>query len=438
MGAPDARISWVHNAGCSRRLFFGFLMLLAGAPAADSDPDSRMVPRVPGPFNAPGSPIQFGQLFDKGIPDDLIEHGRGIVWNSPQVIPGVINIYYSPAYRLFGKPPAHYASWIEWLYANHPDWIVYRDDGVTVAYEFANTKYPPFDIANEAAVSYYLDAVGNAAKGHQAVGFDNVSVGNAWGASVVYANPTHILCPVGKHPSCGGTAKRIWSGATDGSDLAFANDNLNYLAAARNAFHGKGLALFCNNNESAGRNPTPLQTRAAEICDGNMDEGFVYEGCFGTRPRFFIDRTWSLIEGSSTVDAKGWWFAVVYTCGDSVADWSKAEADWTIANYLLMIGNPDRNYLSIAPRGSRDYVAYPSYLSPAIGTALEAPPAAGCAPDCRRNYSNGFVVVDPSSTESVTYDVSGSACRDIWGGRVPRGRHALPPASAVVILGCRS
>jgi hypothetical protein len=232
--------------------------------------------------------------------------------------------------------------------------------------------------------------------------------------------------------------KRKWSGATDGSDLAFANDNLGYLAAARQAFHRKRLSLFCNNNESANRNPTPLQTRAAAICDGNMDEGFVYDGCSETRPRFFLDSTWSQIEASSAADAKGWWFGVVYTCGDSVADWSKSEANWTIANYLLVIGSPDRNYLSIGPQKNVDFVAYPSYLSPAIGTALEAPPAAGCAPGCRRNYSNGFVVVDPSSTESTTYDVSGSACRDLWGVPVPRGRHDLLPASAVVILGCKS
>ena len=383
------------------------------------------------------SPIQYAQIFDKNISDEKIRQTRGIVWGAPHTIPGVTALFYAPASRLFGPPPQGAHSWTEWLYTLHPDWIVYKADGTTIAYEFGDERYPPFDISNSAAISQHVVSIQKGAEAYQGVGLDNVSAANSFGAAVVYLHPTHVPCVPADRPSCGGQYVRKWSGATDGTDLAYMASNVSYLKHLHEYLNAKKKIVICNNNVSAGRN-AHWNGGVGILCDGNMDEGFVYHGCKNGRPDFMVDRTWARIEQADAESAKAIWIAVAYTCNGNVTNWSPDEANWTIGNYLLMMENGKRNFLSIAPKKNASYVDYPHYLRIDVGSFTQAPPAANCAPVCRRTFANGFVVVNPSSSESGTFVVTQKNCHDMWGRPLGRGLHTISSASAIVANGCTS
>lgn len=72
---------------------------------------------------------------------------------------------------------------ITWYKANHPDWIEYKCDKSTVAYEFGETTSVPLDITNPAVVSYieetYITTNLRPGSGYKGIGFDNLDFENA-------------------------------------------------------------------------------------------------------------------------------------------------------------------------------------------------------------------------------------------------------------------
>jgi len=105
----------------------------------------------------------------------------GTIW--PRSLPGkVYSLFYLPYDR--DEDPRYYpaAHDITWYKANHPDWIEYKCDRSTVAYEFGENDVP-LDITNPAVISYiektYLATELRPGSGYQGIGFDNLEFENA-------------------------------------------------------------------------------------------------------------------------------------------------------------------------------------------------------------------------------------------------------------------
>ena len=75
---------------------------------------------------------------------------------------------------------------LAWWQQNHPDWIVYRSDRKTPAWEGHDVDVP-IDASNPAVVEWQLDRVEEAIRaGYNAMATDNVHFANTWAAAGVW------------------------------------------------------------------------------------------------------------------------------------------------------------------------------------------------------------------------------------------------------------
>jgi hypothetical protein len=115
------------------------------ASALIGPPTFQPYPYVPLP--ALNLPIQFGQSYGPTNIQDMFAASGNVTffWYPYYPVPGVWSGLDVPAYRLSadtpvpsaGCGPAACSTWIDWLYYNHPDWIMYLDDRATIGYAFA-------------------------------------------------------------------------------------------------------------------------------------------------------------------------------------------------------------------------------------------------------------------------------------------------------------
>ena len=102
------------------------------------------------------------------------------VWGARSPNPKeVYNQFYTPFER---DGPYGISHGLNWWKRNHPDWIEYRCDKRTVAFEFGERRDVPFDIANPAALAYQHASAEDAAlaAGYRGIDFDNLELGNYW------------------------------------------------------------------------------------------------------------------------------------------------------------------------------------------------------------------------------------------------------------------
>ncbi|MBV9646176.1 MAG: hypothetical protein JO043_01790, partial [Candidatus Eremiobacteraeota bacterium] len=124
--------------------------------------------------------IHLAQVFNYLIPDPRTEIGKvDIVWGASAPIPqSVLNSYYIPFDRDGAAGPGHTLAW--WR-AHHPDWIEYKCDRKTVAFEFGE-KNVPIDIANSAVIAFQMtrEATPQLAAGYRGIAWDNVNLNNGF------------------------------------------------------------------------------------------------------------------------------------------------------------------------------------------------------------------------------------------------------------------
>jgi hypothetical protein len=127
------------------------------------------------------SGVHLNLVFNYDVADKRREIGLvDVVWGASSPYPKqVYNQFYTPFERdgPYGRP-SHSVAW--WK-RNHPDWIEYRCDRTSIAFEFRERDVP-FDIANPAALAYQrTSAVDPAlAAGYRGMDFDNLELGNYW------------------------------------------------------------------------------------------------------------------------------------------------------------------------------------------------------------------------------------------------------------------
>ena len=419
---------------------FGFVALAVGATILLGVQGCALPVRAPAP-EAGAIPtatplITFGQVFDARVASASTMVGRvGFVWGDNRNFasaPGVEFGQYSPAYRASATHGA------EWFYQHHPDWIVYLNDRVTIAYEFADTRATPLDIGNPAVVRWKQADIDGAGHGQAWVSLDNVDSENSAGFAGHYKGAT-APCGAQSRPACGGAWRQDFTGKPN--DRSWIGVNLAYVRAMRTYFRAKGRFLMINdsgNSKPAYLSPVD-QIALAKAADGSLSEGFPIDGCAADtgwvdgKPH---DGQFDAEYREFTAESDKPYFAIAYLCNRSLERITRDQAAWATAAFLLGIRKPAINYLAVvgAGKGLTDYQTiepYPPSMNPGLGPITERPPAVGSRPYVRR-FAHGLVALNPSSMATATVAVP--AGENQFGEPINAGARTLQPLTGLVVM----
>lgn len=396
-----------------------------GAPVANAPP-------IP----AGAALITFGQVFDTRVASASDLAGRvGFVWGDNRNFGTVVGVplgLYSPAYR---AAPIKDTGW---FYEHHPDWIVYRNDRETIAYEFRSTRATPLDIGNPAVITWKQGEIDGELHGQAWVDLDNVDSENSAGFAGHYA-AVMAPCPAAARPACGGAWVQDFTGRP--RDPAWIRVNLAYVKAMRAYYDARGRSVMINDLENS--NPAYLapgdQIALARAADGSLSEGFPIDGCAADtgwirgRPH---DGQFDAEYREFIAKSARPFFAIAYLCNHGLADVTQDEAAWATAAFLLGIRSPKMNYLAVvgAGKGLVDYQSiepYPASMNPRLGPITDHPPAVGSRPYVR-HFGHGLVALNPSSTAAAAVNVP--AGRDQFGAPIGAGTRALQPMTGLVVV----
>eukprot|EP01052_Picozoa_sp_SAG31_P046272 SAG31_NODE_8780_length_1388_cov_2.466253_1_plen_337_part_10 len=242
---------------------------------------------------------------------------------------GLIASVYIPVTRDFrvcyaepqseGSQPFQWSRNLSWWQAHHPDWIVYKADRKTPAYQYDDTCCVPLDISNPLVRQFQLNNCTGpaAAAGYDAVAFDNYGFTNDFGCAGVWRDGSWV---------------QLYSG--NRSDEKYVSDIVTWTKAAKAALHAKGL-LMIPNWSTYGRaappagagQPAPSAVKYPEAWNTteallltNLSDGILGEAGFSA----LADRCGSGEHGGKTWPA-------------DIADCPWTEESW--ANNLLWVQN---------------------------------------------------------------------------------------------------
>jgi hypothetical protein len=334
------------------------------------------------------SGIHLNLVFNSLVKDLHREIGLiDVVWGARSPYPKqVYNQFYTPFERdgPYGEP----AHPLVWWKRNHPDWIEYRCNRKTVAFEY-HERDVPFDIANPAVLDYQrTSAVDPAlAAGYPGMAFDNLELGNYW-----------HRCG---HYSASGSWVQQYSGGV--KDPRYTDDVLAWAQSTFAYIHHRSttatmaINFSYDSNFSSDENHL-LGTRTDEALDEGGFTNFGSKGYSVTTPR-----EWHQIVGQIEAVAanKGCYMEN----GEEPAlskDITQAQRLWVVANYLLT--RDDCTYVWISgftKSGGQDYgriLLYPEYK---LAVGKPTGPARAIHGAWERLYSGGLALVNPSSRSVV-------------------------------------
>lgn len=271
---------------------------------------------------------------------------------------------------------------VKWYKTNHPDWLEYRCDQKTLAFEFGAKNLAPLDFTNPAVQAFqqanWIDAP--LAAGYQGIAVDTMDLTNDW-----------QRCG---HYDAGGKWVQQYTGNL--GDPAFRRDLLAWESATYEHVHkqSKTATMQVNVTYHFGE-PLADNQKLMTTTDLLFDErGFTN---FGVAPGVPTPSEWeTLVTQLEYVQSKG----ICYmTNGEQpvlTADITQAERLWTIGNYLLVKNNCTYMYMTgLTASGGQDYgklLTFPEY-----GIAIGHPTGTMTKTQgiWQRRYSNGLTLVNP-------------------------------------------
>lgn len=403
--------------------------LLAGCSAGASTPQFAPAPAadVPAAAQAPRRAlfpptvggVHLNLAFNYDVRNLHSEIGVvDVVWGSRSPKPRqVMNQFYTPFER--DNPPYSGGHSLTWFRAHHPDWIEYRCNRTSVAWEFGERSAVPFDIANPAVLAYQraTSVVPAFKAGYRTVDFDNLSLGN-------YAQ----RCG---HYSASGTWVQQYSGAWD--DSRYVDDVLAWARSTYAYVHGYAptATMAINYSYQTGFG-FARNYRLMTSADEDLDErGFTNWGSKGQNVA--SPQQWSqIVRAIDALHANGSCYVENGEEPELSKDITQAERLWVVSNYLLTRDDCTYVWMSgFTASGAQDYgrvLLYPEYRLP-IGSPTGAASKSGAG--WTRAYSGGLVVVNPSKRRAV-FHFSGTY-RDENGTRYS-GSIALGAGTGQVLL----
>ena len=374
------------------------------------------LPVVAAGYSLPVSvPDRIGraQIFAYGIKDrnDMVGK-RDIIWgDSGTKVPGI----YALHYMTVGRDTVREHD-LEWYKANHPDWVVYRDDRTTVANEFKYTfgYYTPVDFANPEVRQYLWDAFVQPYVGagrYEGICVDNVGATNVWHRAGVFKDG-------------------VWNQEYTGQavDPTYAQGVADWIKWMATRVHEAGMSLTLNLYPTChreGLDDEPGFRLIANEADTILDEhGFTRKG----KP-LVTDKLWLAYVSLWADLARTKGIIVDDKIAEDRSQATPAVINWALANYLMIKG--DRTYVAWPMQyGAAEMNDFPElYLS--IGRPLE---------DFRpvdqvyqRRFEKAIAVINPSSKTAADYGIPAGQWRDLQGA-AQSGTVSLPPASGLVLV----
>ncbi|HYT36619.1 MAG TPA: hypothetical protein VEL49_05510, partial [Ktedonobacteraceae bacterium] len=215
--------------------------------------------------------------------------------------------------------------------AIHPDWVLYRCDRVTPAYEFGNPNMP-FDFSNPALVNWQVQnfALPASQNGYNGITADNVNLENLFGACGTYQNGKWV---------------RRYTGKFD--DPVWQADAVNWITRMQSALHNLPHPMALLLNLGFGQSLTPTSSIIRNVIshsDGVVDEaGFTQ---YGTG--YLADGNWvRAIQLGEMIQAQGKPFYIV----DNLPRVNRDGIQWALASYLMVKEHSSELFIA----GYQDY-----------------------------------------------------------------------------------
>jgi hypothetical protein len=271
---------------------------------------------------------------------------------------------------------------VAWYRKNHPDWLEYRCDKKTLAYEFGVKTNAPLDFTNPDVQAYqyglWVDAP--LAAGYQGIAVDTMDLTNDWQRCGHYdANQNWVQQYIGNY-----------------DDPAFRHDLLAWEAAIYKHVHqySQTATMQINVSYHFGESLADNQ-RLMTTADLLFDErGYTN---YGVPPSLPTPSQWETITTQlDYIQSKGLCYMTNGEESGLTKNISQAARLWAIGNYLLVKGNCTYMYMTgYTSTGGQDYgrlVTFPEYKI-AIGHPLGRMKKTQGV--WMRAYSSGLTYVNP-------------------------------------------
>jgi len=294
----------------------------------------------------------------------------------------------------------------------HPDWILYKCDRVTPAYVDGEPNIP-LDFSNPNVLSWQVKTYAQPASmsGYDGIDADNLNLENLSGACGSYKNGVWV---------------QRYTGQVD--DQQWIADIITWLTEMQQALHSLPHPLALIPNLSlAPLNPNDSYTQQIlQHIDGVLDEGGFTRYSHG----YLTDEDWvQHINFIQAVQAMHKPFYIVNQFPPPSV--TTGEIQWALSSYLMSKDSLSAVFISLRQAYGSDS-RYDEYNAP-IGKPINEMYLAQHV--YWRDYSNGRVVVNPSSTNtySVSMNVPSGHFVDLYGNYIGQ-TITLPPHSGIVLL----
>jgi len=326
--------------------------------------------------------------------------------------PNIFLTYYIPFHRdngTFSNRDAQHD--LTYWKAVHPDWVLYKCDRVTPAYEFGDLNMP-LDFANPALVSWQIQMYAQPAgeNGYDGIAADNLSMKNFYQACGIYINGKWV---------------QRYTGQPD--DPQWRSDIIGWLARMQRALHGlqHPLALIPN-FALGGLSPTdPAVQAVLNYSDGVLDEdGFTDS----TRGDLTDDNWVQRVQLMESVQAQHKPYYLVNQF--QVSSIGREQVQWALASYLMGKEHTAALFISRFQEygGDTRYAEYNAQIGSPRGGMYQWQHVYW------RDYSNGLSLVNPSATNTYTVTLKGgSRYVDLYGNLIGQAI-TMPPHSGLMLL----
>lgn len=336
--------------------------------------------------------------------------------------PNIFLTYYMTLNRdtgIFGNQDQRQS--LSYWKAAHPDWILYKCDRTTPAYEIGDNTVTPFDMTNNDFINWQVQtyAVPASENGYDAIAADNLNLDNAFGACGFYHNGQWVQRYTGQD-----------------NDPQWEKDMLYWVTQMQAKLHAlphplaliPNLGIFQSNSTVSLANDQILQ-QITDHVDGFLDESSFTKYGDG----YVTGNDWvNLVQLIQQVQKKNKPYYLLDEFPSQ--NLSQSDSEWAISSYLMA-----KEHLSALfycpPQKYGDYLNHPEYNAP-IGM-----PISDMFQDQGvywRLYSNGAVLVNNSASQSVTVNlhtvnVDATAYTDLY-GKVAGQSVSMGPHSGLVLL----
>lgn len=335
---------------------------------------------------------------------------------------GVWHEYYDP--WSLDSNSGHSLSWFQ---TNHPDWLLYLSDRVTVASLNGDTA---LDFTNPAVQSYVLSTNWDPAitGGFNGISIDLGVLDNETGAA--------------GHFTLSGSWVQQYSGASD--DPAWKSANETALSQLVSSFHATYPAATVTMNESfdCGHPTSDYQAAIANVDMVNDEDGFTNYGQAGanyitTNPQGTCSNYWlAKLQQDEAMGKAGQGLYYdnqePYTATTDMTTTNltaRADLQWALANYLLVKYSHTYFWWGGVQQYGPGPIEQQEYSAP-IGSATDDFYASQNV--YLRDYSNGLAVVNPSPGTTYTVSFSPGTYQDLYGN--PITSLSMGPHSGDVLL----